>query len=135
MIGTIDRRFTGNTRLIDLTVDDVRWIVADAVREVQDARQAEETCRTASASALQEGRYVHGIDGIARIFGVSRSTANKIKQSGVIDEAISQCGRSIVTDSVRAIELTRGTALGAKAEEVTREHAELKEKQQAARAV
>ena len=113
MISTIDRRFTGDTRLIDLTVDDVRWIVADAVREVQAANKAEEVRREASASAIKGDRYAHGISGIARIFGVSRSTANKIKRSGVIDEAISQCGRSIVTDSVRALELTRGTRWGA----------------------
>lgn len=115
MISTIDRRFTGNTRLIDLTVDDVRWIVADAVREVQAANKAEEVRRKATASAIKGDRYVHGISGIARIFGVSRSTANKIKRSGVIDEAISQCGRSIVTDSVRALELTRGTRWGEQA--------------------
>lgn len=131
MRATSKSRLTGDTRLIDLTVNDVREIVADVVRE--------ELAASAPAGNPAEGtdkdRYVHGIAGIARLFGVARSTANRIKQSGVIDEAISQCGRSIVTDTVRAIELTRGTALGTKAEEVTRERTELKEKQQAARAV
>lgn len=41
---------------------------------------------------------VYGIDGIARIFGVSASTAKRIKASGVIDKAVSQKGRVIVTD-------------------------------------
>lgn len=112
MRATSKSRLTGDTRLIDLTVNDVREIVADVVRE--------ELAASAPAGNQAEGtdkdRYVHGIAGIARLFGVARSTANRIKQSGVIDEAISQCGRSIVTDTVRAIELTRGTALGARAE-------------------
>lgn len=46
---------------------------------------------------------VSGIHGIARIFGVSESTAKRIKASGVIDRAISQKGRVIVTN----VELAR----------------------------
>jgi len=47
-------------------------------------------------------KVVKGIAGIAEIFGVSVSTAKRIKTSGVINEAISQSGRIIVTDVEKA---------------------------------
>lgn len=49
--------------------------------------------------------YVHGMKGIARIFGCSIPTANRIKKSGVIDGAISQHKRKIVVDVDKALEL------------------------------
>lgn len=48
---------------------------------------------------------VSGIAGIAQIFGVSESTAKRIKASGIINKAISQSGRVIVTDVKLAREL------------------------------
>lgn len=48
---------------------------------------------------------VHGIKGIADIFGCSIPTANRIKRSGIIDEAISQVGRKIVVDVDLALKL------------------------------
>lgn len=50
-------------------------------------------------------KYVYGIAGIEKIFGCSKSTANRIKQSGIIDKAISQTGRTIVIDSELALKL------------------------------
>lgn len=50
---------------------------------------------------------VAGLEGIASIFGVSISTAKRIKASGIIDKAISQHGRVIVTDVDKALELYR----------------------------
>lgn len=50
------------------------------------------------AQGSEASGSVYGIDGIARIFGVSASTAKRIKASGVIDKAVSQSGRVIVTD-------------------------------------
>ena len=50
-------------------------------------------------------KYVYGIAGIARIFGCSMPTANRIKQSGKIDKAITQIGRKIIIDSDLALEL------------------------------
>lgn len=46
---------------------------------------------------------VHGIKGIAEIFGCSIPTANRIKKSGVIDDAISQHNRTIVVDADKAL--------------------------------
>lgn len=48
---------------------------------------------------------VHGIKGIAEIFGCSIPTANRIKKSGVIDDAISQHNRTIVVDADKALKL------------------------------
>lgn len=49
-------------------------------------------------TAVSEPETVRGIEGIAQIFGVSTSTAKRIKASGAIDRAVTQKGRIIVTD-------------------------------------
>ena len=50
-------------------------------------------------------RFAYGIKGIADTFGCSIPTANRIKKSGAIDNAISQVGRKIVLDVDLALEL------------------------------
>ena len=50
-------------------------------------------------------KYVYGILGIAKIFGCSMPTANRIKKSGKIDKAITQIGRKIIVNSELALEL------------------------------
>lgn len=55
----------------------------------------------------KEKRYVHGIQGIATLFNCSIATANRIKSSGKIDDAITQMGRKIVIDADLALELAR----------------------------
>jgi hypothetical protein len=50
-------------------------------------------------------KYVYGILGIAKLFGCSIPTANRIKQGGKIDRAITQIGRKIIVDAQLAIEL------------------------------
>ena len=42
---------------------------------------------------------------IARLFGCSIPTANRIKKSGRIDRAITQIGRKIIVDADMALEL------------------------------
>ena len=61
-----------------------------------------------SATATRHGterKYVHGILGIAKLFGCSLPTANRIKKSGKIDKAITQIGRKIIIDAELALEL------------------------------
>lgn len=60
---------------------------------------------TTKASAKEERRYVYGLAGIARLFGCSLPTANRIKQSGKINRAITQVGRKIIVDADLALEL------------------------------
>ena len=49
-------------------------------------------------------RYVYGIKGIMRLFGVSNVTAQRYKR-GIIREAVKQNGRIIVTDADLALQL------------------------------
>ncbi|PTL32962.1 hypothetical protein C7120_11930 [Prevotella sp. oral taxon 376] len=58
-----------------------------------------------NASTKEEKRYVYGLAGIARLFGCSLPTANRIKQSGKINRAITQVGRKIIVDADLALEL------------------------------
>jgi hypothetical protein len=55
----------------------------------------------------KEKRFVYGIAGIAQIFNCSMTTANRIKASGKINRAISQCGRMITIDADLALELMK----------------------------
>lgn len=57
------------------------------------------------ASSKEDKRYVYGLAGIARLFGCSLPTANRIKQSGKINRAITQVGRKIIVDADLALEL------------------------------
>uniref|UniRef100_UPI002629AAE7 DUF3853 family protein n=1 Tax=Flavobacterium sp. TaxID=239 RepID=UPI002629AAE7 len=50
-------------------------------------------------------RYVYGILGIAQLFDCSLPTANRIKKSKKIDNAITQIGRKIIVDAELALEL------------------------------
>ena len=60
---------------------------------------------TKASSSKEEKRYVYGLAGIARLFGCSLPTANRIKQSGKINRAITQVGRKIIVDADLALEL------------------------------
>ena len=51
----------------------------------------------------QTKRLVYGISGIAQLFNCSMTTANRIKASGRIDDAITQHGRIIVVDADKAL--------------------------------
>ena len=53
----------------------------------------------------QTKRLVYGISGIAQLFNCSMTTANRIKASGRIDDAITQHGRIIVVDADKALVL------------------------------
>lgn len=92
---------TKDTKISELTVGELIAVIKAAVKEENDA------ARGASGA-------VSGIDGIAEIFGVSRTTAKRIKASGVINDAISQSGKVIVTDVEKAKALYRKATHGRK---------------------
>ncbi len=50
-------------------------------------------------------KYVYGLDGLAKLLGISKSKAYNVKRSGVIDGAIRQNGRSIIADAELAVKL------------------------------
>ena len=68
------------------------------------ALQESET-KPAQPAADKDKKYVYGIGGIARLFGCSIPTANRIKKSGRKDRAITQIGRKIIVDADMALEL------------------------------
>lgn len=73
---------------------------------------------SAEVTSEYKKRYVYGVQGIAETFGCSIPTANRIKASGVIDDAITQIGRKIVVDPELAIQLVKEAK--AKGKDVTK---------------
>lgn len=49
-------------------------------------------------------RFVYGLGGIRRLFGVSHTTAQRYKDT-IIKEAVKQNGKKIVVDADKALEL------------------------------
>lgn len=82
-----------DTRIIDLTVSQLQEIIRSEIPKPAEEQRVR--------------RLAYGLDGIAEIFGCSRATAQRIKNSGVIDKAITQVGRKIVVDVDRALKLYR----------------------------
>lgn len=56
--------------------------------------------------------YEYGIRGIAKVFGCSIPTANRIKRSGKINSAIMQVGRKIIVDADLALRLVQRNSKG-----------------------
>lgn len=52
-------------------------------------------------------RLVYGLKGIAGLFQCSITTAQKIKNEGLIDKAITQFGRKIIVDADLALKLVK----------------------------
>ncbi|MEJ8590140.1 DUF3853 family protein [Riemerella anatipestifer] len=65
-----------------------------------------------SSVNTKETKLVYGIRGIANLFDCSIATANRIKKSRVIDDAISQRNRTIVIDTEKALELFKNNENG-----------------------
>lgn len=65
-----------------------------------------ESTEKSTSPMASKGNY-YGIEGIARVFGCSVPTANRIKKSGIIDKAITQIGRKIVVDADLALSLVK----------------------------
>jgi len=57
-----------------------------------------------AARKSPERRYVKGLHGIISLFGCSKPTAMKLKNT-IIKDAVSQNGRVIITDAEKAIQL------------------------------
>lgn len=86
-----------NKPLITCTLGDFKSILSEALRD----KELEDL-----ASAPPK-KYVYGLAGLMKLFGCSISTAERIKQSGVIDQAVSQVGDIIVVDAELALDLLR----------------------------
>lgn len=85
----------------------IKTRLADDRRRVHISKQVRFQPNGSAATARYGHRkkYVYGILGIAKLFGCSLPTANRIKKSGKIDKAITQIGRKIIVDAELALEL------------------------------
>lgn len=93
-------KYDRNTRIIDLTLGEL----LDAIAESQQQPQ-EETIKTKKSG--EAVGFVYGLKGLAKLLGCSKTTANRIKQSGKIDEAVTQVGALIVIDAAKALSLLK----------------------------
>ncbi|MFJ1491205.1 DUF3853 family protein [Capnocytophaga canis] len=75
--------FNPNTPLWQLTVGDFLELIKDAQKSEESKTQT---------------TYEYGIAGLARALGVSVATANRIKASGKLNDAVKQTGRQIIVD-------------------------------------
>lgn len=86
-----------NKPLFQASLGDFKVILSEVLRENE----------LETLAAASPKRYVYGLAGLMQLFGCSISTAERIKQSGLIDQAISQVGDIIVVDSELALDLLR----------------------------
>lgn len=88
--------------LSSLTVGEFFEVMESQITEIKEA--AEKATQVVEKKSVTE-KYMYGIEGLAKLFGCSKTTANRIKQSGRIDKAVQQLGRQIVINADYAIEL------------------------------
>jgi len=88
--------------LFSLTVAEFLEVMESQIEEINEAtRQHKLTPNRPDATE----KYVYGLRGLAKLFGCSIKTAWAIKDSGRINGAIKQVGRTIVTNADLAITL------------------------------
>ena len=89
-------KINDNTRVIDLTLGDFLDIVETRVRQVLNGTTPNEA---------EKRRYVYGLKGLMTLLGCSKTTASRLKQSGKLDAAITQCGSLIIIDAEKTLQL------------------------------
>jgi len=73
--------------------------------KIEDINTAIKESKLAPDRPEVTDKYVYGLDGLAKLFGCSKRTAWEIKNSGRINGAIKQVGRTIVTNAELAVTL------------------------------
>ena len=86
-----------NKPLFQCTLGDLKIILSDVLMSTNIETMPEKATKN----------YVYGIQGLAKLFGCSQVTAQRIKSSGVIDDAVSQIGGVIVVDADYALDLLK----------------------------
>ena len=85
--------------LFQATIADLKEVLAMVLKD----NALESDCKSIPTSK----HYVYGIAGIMSLFHCSEATAQRIKSSGEIDDAISQINGIIVVDAEYALDLLR----------------------------
>lgn len=88
MIGA--ERIPDDTPLYKLTVGEFKNLCSSLLPKSKEA---------------EDDEIVYGLEGIAKIFGVSKNQAYRMKKSGKLDGAIKQEGQVIITYKKKALEL------------------------------
>lgn len=70
-----------------------------------DCAEKNDNCSQMQMAEKPTKHFEYGIRGIAKVFGCSVPTANRIKKSGKINAAITQIGRKIIVDADLALQL------------------------------
>lgn len=95
-----------NSRLIDVTVAEAFELVQPMMLPlIQEAVEK-------AVAALTDEKEVYGIQGIRKLLGnCSYSKAMQVKNSGILDPAITQNGRKITVDVKLAKQLLKANSL------------------------
>jgi hypothetical protein len=89
----LERRISDDTRLIDLTVGELKELFVSLMP------------KNATPAPANTGKnLVYGIKGIMELLHCSETTAYRLK-SGVLQKAVRQVGRTIVVDADMALSL------------------------------
>ncbi len=86
-----------DTRIIDLNVGELQQLIASELAKIQ----------VQTNQVSQDSGWCRGLQEFADFLGCSLGTANKIKSSGKIDDAVCQYGRMIMINKSRALELIK----------------------------
>lgn len=107
-LGLIDKALkTGQDSEYEELLEKPLWQFTGKDHEYMLKHVLMESFTSVDAEPSSQKRYVQGYQGIASLFGCSKSTAQRIKKSGIIDEAITQVNRKILVDADLALQLVK----------------------------
>lgn len=107
-LGLIDKALkTGQDSEYEELLEKPLWQFTGKDHEYMLKHVLMESFTSVDAEPSSQKRYVQGYQGIATLFGCSKSTAQRIKKSGIIDEAITQVNRKILVDADPALQLVK----------------------------
>lgn len=107
-LGLIDKALkTGQDSEYEELLEKPLWQFTGKDHEYMLKHVIMESFTSVDAEPSSQKRYVQGYQGIASLFGCSKSTAQRIKKSGIIDDAITQVNRKILVDADLALQLVK----------------------------
>ena len=107
-LGLIDKALkTGQDSEYEELLEKPLWQFTGKDHEYMLTHVLMESFTSVDAEPSSQKRYVQGYQGIASLFGCSKSTAQRIKKSGIIDDAITQVNRKILVDADLALQLVK----------------------------
>ena len=107
-LGLIDKALkTGQNSEYEELLEKPLWQFTGKDHEYMLKHVLMESFTSVDAEPSSQKRYVQGYQGIASLFGCSKSTAQRIKKSGIIDDAITQVNRKILVDADLALQLVK----------------------------